>query len=336
MTTAVMETATEDDGRFVSPTLSLSLSISRSEFQRRRRLNRPPTAPTHYRRLKKAATAEEDGGDGRFVCSFMEEEPKSVALTSLLSLSTPKFVALNPQIPKSVQGYCARWWIRAYDESGAYDEEKGGGSEIGSLTAVFVDREFDHRVRRSEIEFIIMASELNCSRTQPPVTPRHPRIIAWSYVESGQQPLSCYFKLLRGKGDGIWDSLELFHMSELSQRHPWITFYTDPTLKSLEPKKNPVTHGGLVDVLAVVISRVRISEPKRSRICSPARPIQQECSSNLKTTLKKQHEERCKRKYEESCNRQHEEGCKTEGFAGSIKVICSSGPKNSDEDKTRS
>ncbi|KAL8464956.1 hypothetical protein ACS0TY_034445 [Phlomoides rotata] len=136
MTTVVMETATEDDGRFVSPTLSLS--ISRSEFQRRRRLNRPPTAPTHYRRLKKAATAEEDGGDGRFVCSFMEEEPKSVALTSLLSLSTPKSVALNPQIGAGR--------IRAYDE------EKGGGSEIGSLTAGFVDREFDHRVRRSEID----------------------------------------------------------------------------------------------------------------------------------------------------------------------------------------
>ncbi|KAL8486549.1 hypothetical protein ACS0TY_022831 [Phlomoides rotata] len=67
------------------------------------------------------------------------------------------------------------------------DEDLTGGS----LTAVFVDREFDHRVRRSEIKLIIMASELNCSRTQPPVTPRHPRIIAWSYVESVQQPLSC-------------------------------------------------------------------------------------------------------------------------------------------------
>ncbi|KAL2231487.1 serine/threonine-protein kinase PEPKR2-like [Sesamum indicum] len=41
---------------------------------------------------------------------------------------------------------------------------------------------------------------------------------------------------------------------------------------------------GLVDVLAAAISRVRISEPKRSRICSPSMPIQQECSSNLKTT----------------------------------------------------
>lgn len=116
-----------------------------------------------------------------------------------------------------------------------------------------------------------------------------------------------------------------------SPGHPWISFYTEPTLKTLtlKPKKNLVrltsrqltcihgpeserkrlvSHdslsddssptlassdssevveeedGGLVDVLAVAISRVRISEPKRSRICSPSRPIQQECSSNLKTS----------------------------------------------------
>ncbi|KAL6531700.1 hypothetical protein OROMI_028063 [Orobanche minor] len=114
-------------------------------------------------------------------------------------------------------------------------------------------------------------------------------------------------------------------------RHPWISFYTEPTLKSVtpEPNKNLVrlssrnltcTDGpeserkrfisqsslsdgsnptlassrsteivegedsGLVDVLAVAISRVRISEPKRSRICSPSRPIEQECSSNLTTS----------------------------------------------------
>lgn len=110
--------------------------------------------------------------------------------------------------------------------------------------------------------------------------------------------------------------------------HPWISFYTEPLLKTptLEPMKNLLrltsrqltsTHGaeserkriiyedslsddstptlassnscegedsGLVDILAVAISRVRISEPKRSRICSPSRPIQQECSSNLKTS----------------------------------------------------
>lgn len=38
----------------------------------------------------------------------------------------------------------------------------------------------------------------------------------------------------------------------------------------------------LVDILAVAISHVRISEPKRSRLWSPVRPIQAECSSNMK------------------------------------------------------
>ncbi|KAG8368618.1 hypothetical protein BUALT_Bualt15G0064100 [Buddleja alternifolia] len=105
-------------------------------------------------------------------------------------------------------------------------------------------------------------------------------------------------------------------------KHPWISFYTEPMLKTLEPKKNhlrltsrqlteserkrlissitlsddsspsdsltEVVEGeeddGLVDVLATAISRVRISEPKRSRICSPSRAIQSECSSNLKSS----------------------------------------------------
>ncbi|GMY39115.1 serine/threonine-protein kinase PEPKR2-like [Fagus crenata] len=39
---------------------------------------------------------------------------------------------------------------------------------------------------------------------------------------------------------------------------------------------------GLVDALAVAISHVRISEPKRSRLCSPTSPIRQEYSSNMK------------------------------------------------------
>ncbi|MBA0745943.1 hypothetical protein Gogos_008500 [Gossypium gossypioides] len=46
--------------------------------------------------------------------------------------------------------------------------------------------------------------------------------------------------------------------------------------KSEEQDKN-----GVVDLLAVAISHVRISEPKRSRLCSPTRPIEQQCSSNL-------------------------------------------------------
>ncbi|KAK4491195.1 hypothetical protein RD792_001927 [Penstemon davidsonii] len=99
-------------------------------------------------------------------------------------------------------------------------------------------------------------------------------------------------------------------------RHPWISFYTEPTLKTLTRERNgpdserkrlisnilcddsspnsassssssDVVEGeddGLVDVLAAAISRVRISEPKRSRICSPSRTIQPECSSNLQTS----------------------------------------------------
>ncbi|KAJ9159170.1 hypothetical protein P3X46_024695 [Hevea brasiliensis] len=39
---------------------------------------------------------------------------------------------------------------------------------------------------------------------------------------------------------------------------------------------------GFVDVLAVAMSRVRISEPKRSRLCGPTSPIRRECSSNIK------------------------------------------------------
>lgn len=42
---------------------------------------------------------------------------------------------------------------------------------------------------------------------------------------------------------------------------------------------------GFIDVLAVALSRVRISEPKRSRLCTPASPIRQERSSNLKANL---------------------------------------------------
>lgn len=40
---------------------------------------------------------------------------------------------------------------------------------------------------------------------------------------------------------------------------------------------------GLVDALATAVSHVRISEPKRSRLCGPkGRPIEQQCSSNMK------------------------------------------------------
>ena len=50
-------------------------------------------------------------------------------------------------------------------------------------------------------------------------------------------------------------------------------------------KKSEDDECGLVDVLAMAISRVTISEPKRSRLCGPASPIRQECSSNMTSNL---------------------------------------------------
>jgi len=41
----------------------------------------------------------------------------------------------------------------------------------------------------------------------------------------------------------------------------------------------------LVDALASAISRIRLSEPKRSRLCVTPYPVPQQCSSNLKSSL---------------------------------------------------
>lgn len=99
-------------------------------------------------------------------------------------------------------------------------------------------------------------------------------------------------------------------------RHPWILFYTEcpskalpiksrvrnnvtkprtevqrivvsnsPSVEGLSCKSEEQDGCGFVDALAVAISRVRISEPKRSRICDPGSPIQQQCSSNMKSNL---------------------------------------------------
>lgn len=96
-------------------------------------------------------------------------------------------------------------------------------------------------------------------------------------------------------------------------KHPWILFYTECPSKVLLTRTKVIVprielervatlaissiesssqkseeaddSTGLVDVLAAAISRVRISEPKRTRLCVPASPIQQECSSNMKTNL---------------------------------------------------
>lgn len=103
--------------------------------------------------------------------------------------------------------------------------------------------------------------------------------------------------------------------------HPWILFYTAPSLKNLaKPIKSHLTvrtrieqerrnlafsslsddfgstltsgssskmpeseDSGFIDALTMAVSHMKISEPKRSRICSPARTINQECSSNIQS-----------------------------------------------------
>ncbi|XP_057974157.1 serine/threonine-protein kinase PEPKR2 [Malania oleifera] len=57
-----------------------------------------------------------------------------------------------------------------------------------------------------------------------------------------------------------------------------------PLSQSLGCKSKEQEHddSGLVDALAVAISQVRISEPKRSRLCGPSGPMQEHPSSNLK------------------------------------------------------
>ncbi|XWS21445.1 hypothetical protein CRYUN_Cryun30bG0055200 [Craigia yunnanensis] len=84
-------------------------------------------------------------------------------------------------------------------------------------------------------------------------------------------------------------------------RHPWILFYTEHSLKTLSIRSKLKNQGsqpvltsnslsckseeqyenGVVDVLAMAISHVKISEPKRSRLCSPTGPIKQQCLFNL-------------------------------------------------------
>lgn len=87
--------------------------------------------------------------------------------------------------------------------------------------------------------------------------------------------------------------------------HPWIIYNTDHpsigspnhsrivfdsanvslTLENFGTDSELQDDSGFVDALAVAISRVTISESKRSRFCNPAPPIEPECSSNMKANL---------------------------------------------------
>ncbi|ESQ35559.1 hypothetical protein EUTSA_v10007542mg [Eutrema salsugineum] len=60
---------------------------------------------------------------------------------------------------------------------------------------------------------------------------------------------------------------------------------SDAPTDSFSNTEEEEDESGVVDVLVVAISNVRISEPKRSRVCSPTNnPVEQQHSSNLTTT----------------------------------------------------
>ncbi|KAJ9560343.1 hypothetical protein OSB04_005503 [Centaurea solstitialis] len=61
--------------------------------------------------------------------------------------------------------------------------------------------------------------------------------------------------------------------------------YSSPLSTSRSSGSEDDDSGGLVDALAVAISNVRISEPKRSRLCVPTSPIREQCSSNVTNNL---------------------------------------------------
>lgn len=99
--------------------------------------------------------------------------------------------------------------------------------------------------------------------------------------------------------------------------HPWIVFYTEcpakafpitfrvtnksrvpgvqlekisgancsSSLESSSRESEEQDDCGFVDALAAAISRIRISERKRSRLCGPASPVEPECTSNMKANL---------------------------------------------------
>ncbi|CAN6878436.1 unnamed protein product [Brassica oleracea] len=70
-----------------------------------------------------------------------------------------------------------------------------------------------------------------------------------------------------------------------ADREKKTTYDDSPTDSFSNTEEEEEDESGVVDVLVVAISNVRISEPKRSRLCSPTNsPIEQQHSSKLTTT----------------------------------------------------
>lgn len=61
-----------------------------------------------------------------------------------------------------------------------------------------------------------------------------------------------------------------------------IALYTPSASDCSSCKSDGQDESGFVDVLAVAMTNVRISEPKRSRVCSPTSPIVEQHSSNMR------------------------------------------------------
>ncbi|ONM55574.1 Serine/threonine-protein kinase PEPKR2 [Zea mays] len=82
-----------------------------------------------------------------------------------------------------------------------------------------------------------------------------------------------------GSLDAVFESIKTLELDFSST--PWESI----SVSDASQRSEDQDECGIVDALAAAITRVRISEPKRSRLCSPAITIQQECSSNLKNNL---------------------------------------------------
>ncbi|XXG61117.1 hypothetical protein AAC387_Pa04g2852 [Persea americana] len=115
---------------------------------------------------------------------------------------------------------------------------------------------------------------------------RHPWIVF--YTERSLRSLTVKAKVRNHSGTSR--KITIMPAADLERSHKSNTHLADgvvvhQSLESSSQKSENQDDCGLVDVLAAAISCVTISEPKRTRICSPVSPIQQECSSNMKSNL---------------------------------------------------
>ncbi|KDP41445.1 hypothetical protein JCGZ_15852 [Jatropha curcas] len=106
---------------------------------------------------------------------------------------------------------------------------------------------------------------------------RHPWILF--YTERTLKMLSIKSKLKNQVGPT--PCRPEVHGNKVESGSPGVDSNNHSPSDSLSSKSEEQDECGVVDALAVAISHVKISEPKRSRVCGPAGPIEQQHSSNL-------------------------------------------------------